>query len=1177
MSTIDHIEGKYEILEKIKEGGMGAIYKVRHRLLDEIRVIKILRPQLEGDEDIRLRFTQEARVAIRLRHPNIAQLYDFSVDDDGNAYIVMEFIDGITIEEMVARIGPPPIGVAVEIMRQSLASLGHLHRKGIIHRDIAPDNLMLTREDDSPLRVKLIDMGIAKVLKGSSAQTMAGTFLGKVRYSSPEQLRGEGDAIDARCDIYSLGVVFYELLTSHGPFKATTVPTLVAAHLFSPPLSFAETDPAHRIPEDLQAIVLQALSKEKADRFPTAEAMADALAAVAARFPCEPEAIARAYVMPNGPTDRIPVQKVGSTQNRINRQFAVNPTATGRDDATTAIPRADDEPAPPPPDATGTGGSTPAATPPLPPAAKAESDSTLIRQIASFLSSADKLIDVGQIEEAKLQIGAVLQLDPGNPKAQRLLEKADAHTTAHPVGLSATEALAVAMAEVESLLARGDLATARALVERVEAELGRSRTLEEVRGRIVKREEQLASDRVLREAEEHLRGGLPGEALRVLEEFLATSGVRNRKLDSLLARAQSAQREQEESEARQRGLEDAMGAAQLAIDSNDFEGARGFVASARERCGELPDLDTLARRIDEAEQRKLESDILSLLSEARGLADQNRFAEAIDTLEHALALRPQDDGIRRALAATQRAQQRFQREEERQRAVAEAAARLHELVASGQLDEAAADLRVACETWGESDALSAVRTALDEARKKEVARRVRALLREAGRCVEQNAFPAAIERIEEAAGLAPDNAEIPEILAKTRQARAEYEETQHRQAVLQAAVREVRFLLQSGRLDAAEERLARAVVDCGETMELGALRQRLQSIRHQEREAHVKLLLREAVASVEAFHFREGVSRVEEALRLKPGDPTLIEILGKMQTAWRAHEATERRRKALAEAVTGLEDLLEADNLDRAARRMSAITTHLGGDARLDELQERLDAALATRRADEEKLGQLVTEARRLIALQSPEQALPLLEEATAMRAASAEVTVLLGEAQVLVGRQEEQRKRIQEMLEAMEAIEQRLEAGELDEAERALGLAEKMFAGEAVIRGLRRRLEQQRTQAKALQVIALVEDARALAMTEHYEKAILETQRAQGLDSGNQEVRDLLQELPRRQAATSVEALVARGALDEAARALALAEKLHGTSDPLLAPLRQRLEEEQRRTAPPPLPKPMS
>ena len=196
---LQHIEGKYEILEKIREGGMGAIYKVRHRLLDEIRVIKLMRQQLVEDEELKTRFLREARLAIKLRHPNIAQLYDFTVDDDGTAFIVMEFIDGMTLEDLLAFHGPPPLGLALEIAQQSLKALGYLHSKGFIHRDISPDNLMLTEDTDGQPLVKLIDLGIAKTLEiGGEHLTQTGTFLGKIRYASPEQFGADGaSTVDA--------------------------------------------------------------------------------------------------------------------------------------------------------------------------------------------------------------------------------------------------------------------------------------------------------------------------------------------------------------------------------------------------------------------------------------------------------------------------------------------------------------------------------------------------------------------------------------------------------------------------------------------------------------------------------------------------------------------------------------------------------------------------------------------------------------------------------------------------------------------------------------------------------------------------------------------------------------------------------------------------------------------
>ena len=421
--------------------------------------------------------------------------------------------------------------------------------------------------------------------------------------------------------------------------------------------------------------------------------MSEALATVGARFPCESETIARAYVMPNGPTDRIPVQKVGSTQNRINRQFGVGTTPTHHDVATTAIPRATDEAPPTTSRIAGPADTAPVAIVPEIPPARPQRDPTLTRQIASFLTSAERLIDVGQIEEAKLQIGAVLQLDPGNPKAQRLLEKADAHTTAHPVAPRATEALAAAMAEAEALLARGELAAARELVDRAEAEQGLGRALEDVRARIVKREQQLARDRVLREADDHLRadqpgrggeasGGLPGHPGGARPQggercccapSPSSASVRKPRPDSASWR---------------------MPRAPSSLPSR-VRTSKGPASSCRRPGSAAVSFPSSTPSLGASRSpSSASSSPTSSRSSPRPAPSPTTtaFAEAIDTLEHALALRPQDDGIRRALAATQRAQQRHQREQEAQRAVAEAAARLRGLVASGKLEEAAAEL-----------------------------------------------------------------------------------------------------------------------------------------------------------------------------------------------------------------------------------------------------------------------------------------------------------------------------------------------------------------------------------------------------------------------------------------------------------------------------------------------------
>ncbi len=326
MPLQEMLEGKYEILAKIGEGGIGSVYKVKHRLLEEIRVIKVLRPQAASKEEIQRRFLREAKMAIRLKHPNIAQLYDFAVTDEGTAYIVMEFIDGVGLNAVLKATGPPSVDLTIALATQALEALGYLHDQKFVHRDISPDNIMLASDHSGGPVVKLIDLGIAKNLEAVAQLTQTGVFLGKVRYSSPEQFSAKAgsDELDHRSDIYSFGVMLYQLLTGEYPFEGDSFTELAGCHLFQAPRAFDETDKDGRIETGLREAVLKALEKEPDNRHASAMEFAEALTGFrnpksSLRTELDTTIRATAVALPKISESKEP----GSTQSRLDRDFGM--------------------------------------------------------------------------------------------------------------------------------------------------------------------------------------------------------------------------------------------------------------------------------------------------------------------------------------------------------------------------------------------------------------------------------------------------------------------------------------------------------------------------------------------------------------------------------------------------------------------------------------------------------------------------------------------------------------------------------------------------------------------------------------------------------------------------------------------------------------------------------------
>jgi len=269
---INNVVGSYKVLEKIGEGGMGAVYKGVDLMLEREVAIKALRPELARQPDVVERFRAEAVTLAKLNHPNIATLYSFLRQGD-DYFMVMEFVRGETLDSVLQRSASMPIDRAISMFCQALEGIDHAHKMGIIHRDIKPANVMLTQTGS----IKVMDFGIARVL-GTARMTRQGSVIGTVEYMSPEQVRGE--ETDARSDIYSLGILLYEMLAGRVPFSHLSEYELMKRQIEEVPPPPHEFQPG--IPTMVEAAVLRALAKKPGDRFQTAEAMRSALLGAAA-------------------------------------------------------------------------------------------------------------------------------------------------------------------------------------------------------------------------------------------------------------------------------------------------------------------------------------------------------------------------------------------------------------------------------------------------------------------------------------------------------------------------------------------------------------------------------------------------------------------------------------------------------------------------------------------------------------------------------------------------------------------------------------------------------------------------------------------------------------------------------------------------------------------------------
>jgi hypothetical protein len=298
------LPGGHHILDLISVGGMGRVYRAQQSALGRTVAVKIIHPHLLSDENSALRFMTEARAASQLNHPNSVSVFDFGRTEDGQPYLVMEFLRGKDLARVAYEEGPLPFGRIVDVLRQVLAALGEAHDLGIVHRDLKPENVIL-----EPLRrggdfVKVVDFGLAKLRADTQTPsvTSPGIVCGTPDYMAPEQ--GRGDAIDGRSDLYSVGVMLFQLLTGRLPFEADSPTQVVMMHLTLPVPDPRQVAPERVIPEPLVAVVFRAMAKDNRDRYQDAGEFSEGLRSALAIIESAPPA-------PSGWENRLSVPPAG--------------------------------------------------------------------------------------------------------------------------------------------------------------------------------------------------------------------------------------------------------------------------------------------------------------------------------------------------------------------------------------------------------------------------------------------------------------------------------------------------------------------------------------------------------------------------------------------------------------------------------------------------------------------------------------------------------------------------------------------------------------------------------------------------------------------------------------------------------------------------------------------------
>lgn len=997
---LTHI-GKYEIQGELGRGGFGRVYKGFDPTVGRTVAIKVLLPEATEAEFL-ARFKIEASTTGNLHHPNLVTIHEFG-EESNLHYLVMEFLEGEDLQKVMQTKRALSLLDKVEIMQQVAAGLHSAHEKGVVHRDVKPSNIMVLKDGV----VKLMDFGIARLTRNDTTRvTRAGMLVGTMNYMSPEQFR-DGE-VDALCDIWAFGVIYYEFLTGRSPFDGSTTPALIYGITSVEPPTVSSLLP--ECPESLSYMIMRTLSKDRDLRYQSLEEFQLDVGPILMDLRQK-----RAGEMLPEAQSLLAAGQTDDAMRMVRRILDLDPLHAEARQLRERIQREAQQQA-------------------------------IVPKIQAFRKTGEELLGQRRYAEAIQAFESALRLDTGNTELQGLLEQArgavDQFKKAQEYADNAARALNEdqfsAAHEMVTLALQADPLNPRArdVMARVQQSLDSRERRDAIDEAVAKARAQLAAKQIdeametLIEAKTHLHS--PVELTPLIQQAESARAARDLRVkrDSVLKESVDLLRAERAEEAEQ------------------------ILTALRKETGADSELDRLIAEAGTAKQQQIQRErVQKVVDRLHALEREEEFDRAHDLVVRALEEYPRDAALEEAARELESARKRF----ENRKQIEQALRRARDLRTAGDLPAARALLADARRQLGDAKSLEDLESEIDgELRARESRQAAGAIAGDARELIARSEWSQAKGVLQEALKKYPGDAELTALHESVERGLTEEEARREKDEAYQ----QVMELRGRGDLDGARAAIAAARARLRDTPLLNDLEREIEKelqVRGQRQEVHQTAeAARELIAQARWADARE---RLQQALAAHPGEPELAALLESVERG-----LVEQQRRQLREQALGSAKSLEAEGRDaEALAALDAALRRMTGDPELFSAR----AALAMRTSERQRAGDLsarIDRVRRAIEAGDFSLAQRELEEAT--RLAPSDPMLARASEDLAV------RRRMAEVDAAGKRIGQAIEQGKLDDAAQMLREAMRQNPGDARLMKLQQSLEAERVFLDGLRIV---------------------------------------------------------------------------------------------------------